>query len=103
MRANQNTFNIKLILFVIAMISVITVFWVNRLMINQLRSETRQQLEYIAKSNKVRDMIDSSNDEDKSASAVVGPGANNSTTTRPGSHNNTMIFSNSNRGKNNYR
>ena len=64
MRANQNTFNIKLILFVIAMISVITVFWVNRLMIDQLRSETRQQLEYIAKSNKVRDMIDSSNDED---------------------------------------
>ena len=64
MRANQNTFNIKLILFVIAIICVITVFWVNRLMIDQLRSETRQQLEYIAKSNEVRDMIDSSNDED---------------------------------------
>ena len=42
--------NIKLILFVLAMVSIIMVFWVNLMMISQLRNEARQQVEHLAKS-----------------------------------------------------
>ena len=62
MKVNQTTFNIKLILFVLAMVSIIMVFVVNRMMINQLRSEARQQVEYLAKS--YSDAINSDNEED---------------------------------------
>ena len=55
-------FNIKLILFVLAMVSIIMVFGVNRLMISQLRNEARQQVEYLAKS--YSDAINSDNEED---------------------------------------
>ena len=62
MQANQKTLNIKLILFVLAMVSIIMVFVVNRMMINQLRSEARQQVEYLAKS--YSDAINSEEEED---------------------------------------
>ena len=62
MKANQQTFNIKLIIFVLAMISIIMVFWVNRLMIRQLRSEAHQQVEYLAQS--YSNAINSENEED---------------------------------------
>ena len=62
MKASQKPFNIKLIFFVLAMISIIMVFGVNRLMISQLRNEARQQVEYLAKS--YSDAINSDNEED---------------------------------------
>ena len=55
-------FIIKLIIFVLAMVSIIMVFVVNRMMISQLRSEARQQVEYLAKS--YSDAINSDNEED---------------------------------------
>ena len=58
----QKPFNIKLIFFVLAMVSIIMVFGVNRLMISQLRNEARQQVEYLAKS--YSDAINSDNEED---------------------------------------
>ena len=54
--------NIKLILFVLAMVSIIMVIGVNRLMISQLRNAARQQVEYLAKS--YSDAINSDNEED---------------------------------------
>ena len=62
MKINQKSFNIKLILCVLAMASIIMVFIVNRLMINQLRNEVQQQVEYLAKS--YSDAINSDNEED---------------------------------------
>ena len=62
MQINQKTFNIKLMLFVLAMISIIMVFLVNRLMIRQLRNEARHQVEYLAKS--YSDAINSDKEED---------------------------------------
>ena len=62
MKINKNIFNTKLILFVLAMISIIMVFGVNILMISQLRNEARQQVEYLAKS--YSDAINSDNEED---------------------------------------
>ena len=50
MTAVKDQFNIKLFLFVLAMISIIMIFVVNRFMIGQLRSEARQQVEYLANS-----------------------------------------------------
>ena len=58
----KKPFNIKLILFVLAMVSIIMVIGVNRLMISQLRNEARQQVEYLAKS--YSDAINSDNEED---------------------------------------
>ena len=62
MQVNQKTFNIKLILFVLAMVTIILVFVVNRMMISQLRYEVRQQVEYLAKS--YSEAINSDNEED---------------------------------------
>ena len=61
MQINQKTFNIKLMLFILAMISIIMVFLVNRLMIRQLRNEARHQVEYLAKS--YSDAINSDKEE----------------------------------------
>ena len=62
MTSVKKPFNIKLILFVLAMISIIMVIGVNRLMISQLRNEARKQVEYLAKS--YSDAINSDNAED---------------------------------------
>ena len=62
MQNNQKTFNLKLILFILGMISIVMVFSVNRLMISQLRSEARQQVEYLATS--YSNAINSENEED---------------------------------------
>ena len=62
MTAVKDQFNIKLFLFVLAMISIIMIFGVNRFMIGQLRSEARQQVEYLA--NSYSDAINSDNEED---------------------------------------
>ena len=62
MKALQKPFNIKLSLFILAMTIIIMIFWVNRIMINQLRDEARLQAEILAKS--YSDAINSSNEED---------------------------------------
>jgi hypothetical protein len=62
MKASQKPFNIKLSLFILAMSIIVTIFWVNRIMINQLRDEARVQAEILAKS--YSDAINSSNQED---------------------------------------
>ena len=62
MRAYQTPFNIKLSLFILAMAIIVLSFWVNRIMINQLRSEAQVQVEFLAKS--YSDAINSSNQED---------------------------------------
>ena len=62
MKVNQKNMNIKLILFIFAIVSIIMVFIVNRMMISQLRYEVRQQVEYLAKS--YSEAINSDNEED---------------------------------------
>ena len=62
MKASQKPFNIKLSLFILAMTIIVMIFWVNRIMINQLRDEARSQAEVLAKS--YSDAINSSNEED---------------------------------------
>mgnify|MGYP000120756496 FL=1 len=62
MKASQKPFNIKLSLFILAMSIIVMIFWVNRIMINQLRDEARIQAEILAKS--YSDAINSSNQED---------------------------------------
>ena len=62
MTSVKKPFNIKLILFVLAMVSIIMVIGVNRLMISQLRNEVSKQVEYLAKS--YSDAINSDNEED---------------------------------------
>jgi len=62
MKAYKTPFNIKLSLFTLAMIIIVMIFWVNRIMIKQLRSEARIQVEFLAKS--YSDAINSSNQED---------------------------------------
>ena len=62
MKATQKPFNIKLSLFILAMTIIIIIFWVNRIMINQLRNEARTQVEFLAKS--YSNAINSSNQED---------------------------------------
>ena len=62
MKASQKPFNIKLSLFILAMTIIVMIFWVNRIMINQLRDEARLQAEILAKS--YSDAINSSNEED---------------------------------------
>ena len=62
MKASQKPFNIKLSLFILAMSIIVMIFWVNRIMINQLRDEARVQAEILAKS--YSDAINSSNQED---------------------------------------
>ena len=54
--------NIKLILFLLAMISIITVFVLNKSMIDQLRNDARKQVEYLA--NSYTEAINSDNEED---------------------------------------
>ena len=44
------------------MISIIMIFWVNRMMVSQLRNEARAQVEFLAKS--YSDAINSRNQED---------------------------------------
>ena len=61
MKASQKPFNIKLSLFILAMSIIVMIFWVNRIMINQLRNEARVQAEILAKS--YSDAINSSNQE----------------------------------------
>ena len=62
MKASQKPFNIKLSLFILAMSIIVMIFWVNRIMINQMREEARSQAEILAKS--YSDAINSSNEED---------------------------------------
>ena len=62
MKATQKPFNIKLSLFILAMTTIVMIFWVNRIMINQLRNEARVQAEHLAKS--YSDAINSTNQED---------------------------------------
>ena len=62
MKVTQKPFNIKLSLFILAMTTIIMIFWVNRIMINQLRDEARVQAEHLAKS--YSDAINSTNQED---------------------------------------
>ena len=62
MQTTQKSYNIKLILFILAMISIIMIFWMNRMMINKLRNEARTQVEFLARS--YSDAINSSNQED---------------------------------------
>jgi len=62
MKTSQKPFNIKLSLFILAMTIIVMIFWINRIMINQLRNEARVQAEILAKS--YSDAINSSNQED---------------------------------------
>ena len=62
MKVTQKPFNIKLSLFILAMTTIVMIFWVNRIMINQLRDEARVQAEHLAKS--YSDAINSTNQED---------------------------------------
>ena len=62
MKAIQKPFNIKLSLFILAMTIIIMIFWVNRIMINQLRNEAQVQAEHLAKS--YSNAINSTNQED---------------------------------------
>jgi len=62
MKVTQKPFNIKLSLFILAMTTIVMIFWVNRIMINQLRNEARVQAEHLAKS--YSDAINSTNQED---------------------------------------
>jgi len=62
MKDSQKPFNIKVSLFILAMTIIVTIFWVNRIMINQLRDEARLQAEILAKS--YSDAINSSNEDD---------------------------------------
>ena len=62
MKVTQKPFNIKLSLFVLAMTIIVMIFWVNRIMINQLRNEVRVQVEHLAKS--YSDAINSTNQDD---------------------------------------
>ena len=62
MQANRKTFNLKLSLFAFAIICITMVFWINRIMINQLRDDARQQVEYLAKS--YTEAINSENEDD---------------------------------------
>ena len=50
MKTYRTPFNIKLSLFILAMTIIVMIFWVNRIMINQLRSEARAQVGFLAKS-----------------------------------------------------
>ena len=59
MKVTQKPFNIKLSLFILAMTTIVMIFWVNRIMINQLRDEARVQAEHLAKS--YSDAINSTN------------------------------------------
>ena len=54
--------DIKFILFILAMISIIMILSVNRLIINRLRHEAHQQVEYLAKS--YSNAINSDNEDD---------------------------------------
>ena len=62
MKVTQKPFNIKLSLFVLAMTIIVMIFWVNRIMISQLRNEVRVQVEHLAKS--YSDAINSTNQDD---------------------------------------
>ena len=62
MKTYRTPFNIKLSLFILAMTTIVMIFWVNRIMINQLRDEARVQAEHLAKS--YSDAINSTNQED---------------------------------------
>ena len=62
MKTSEKQFNIKLSLFMLAMAIIVMIFWVNRIMISQLRNEARAQVEFLAKS--YSDAINSSNQED---------------------------------------
>ncbi|MDP6853045.1 MAG: HAMP domain-containing sensor histidine kinase [Candidatus Marinimicrobia bacterium] len=57
-----HSFKIKLGLFVSAMTVIVLIFGVNRIVINQLREEARQQVEHLAKI--YSDAINSDNEED---------------------------------------
>ena len=62
MKAIQKPFNIKLSLFILGMTIIVMLFWVNRILIDQLRSEAREQVGFLAKS--YSDAINSSHQED---------------------------------------
>ena len=62
MKAIQKPFNIKLSLFILAMTIIVMLFWINRILIDQLRSEAREQVGFLAKS--YSDAINSSEQED---------------------------------------
>ena len=63
MRVLKRTpFNIKLGLFLLAMALIVVFFGINRMMINQLRTEVKDQVEYLAKV--YSNAINSSNEED---------------------------------------
>ena len=49
MKRNQNLTNIKLALFILGLIISSLIFWVNRQMVKQLRSDAQKQVEYLAK------------------------------------------------------
>ena len=54
--------NIKVLLFFLSMITIILIFWINRIIVDQLRTEAKIQVEYLAKS--YSRAINSSNEED---------------------------------------
>ena len=58
----QKTFNIKLVLFLLGMASIVMVFILNRSMIKELRDDAKKQVEFLAKS--YSDAINSNNEED---------------------------------------
>lgn len=62
MKAYQRPINIKIGLFIMAMAFIVLVFWVNRIMINELREDARKQVEFLAKS--YSDAINSSDEND---------------------------------------
>ena len=54
--------NIKVLLFFLAMITIILIFSINKVIVDQLRTEAKVQVEYLAKS--YSKAINSSNEED---------------------------------------
>ena len=62
MHPEKKTFTIKLTVLIIGMITVLLVFGINKLFINNLRNEVHKQVELLAKS--YSDAINSNNEED---------------------------------------
>ena len=62
MKVTTNPFKIKLSILILAMSCIVIIFWLNRIIINQLRFEARKQVEFLAKS--YSDAINSSKQED---------------------------------------
>ena len=62
MQRISKIFNFKISLLILAIVTIICIFTLNRMVVNELRSEARNQVEFLAKS--YSEAINSSNQED---------------------------------------